>query len=329
MTRASRTLGLLLLASLVMLAAAGPRLVSHGPAEQFPDFVFAPPMRPHVIDAEGRWRAPFVYPIRLVNRLERTYAEERTRRLPLRWFRRGVVVSTDEGRWFPLGTDALGRDLAARLASGARWSLGVSLAATAGALLIGAFVGAAAGLNGGALDDILMRTSDFVMALPAIYVVLVLRAMLPLVLTTTEVFVGMVAVLALAGWPLAARGVRAVVAAERTKEYAEAARALGMGRTRLLLVHLLPAAFGFLSAQAVLLLPAFIVAEATLSFVGLGFPGTSPSWGVLLQDAAGGRILAEAPWLIAPAAAIAATVLAINLVGAHTPLSRRDTSVSM
>ena len=77
----------------------------------------------------------------------------------------------------------------------------------------------------------------------------------------------MVAVLALAGWPLAARGVRAVVAAERTKEYAEAARALGMGRTRLLLVHLLPAAFGFLSAQAVLLLPAFIVAEATLSFV--------------------------------------------------------------
>ena len=115
MTRASRTIGLLLLASLVILAAAGPRLVSHGPAEQFPDFVFAPPMRPHVIDAEGRWRAPFVYPIRLVNRLERTYAEERTRRLPLRWFRRGVVVSIDEGRWFPLGTDALGRDLAARL----------------------------------------------------------------------------------------------------------------------------------------------------------------------------------------------------------------------
>ena len=76
-------------------------------------------------------------------------------------------------------------------------------------------------------------------------------------------------------------------------------------------------------------LPAFIVAEATLSFVGLGFPGTSPSWGVLLQDAAGGRILAEAPWLIAPAAAIAATTLAINLVGAHTPLSRQDTSVSV
>ena len=99
MTRASRTIGLLVLAWLVLLAAAGPRLVSHGPAEQFADFVFAPPMRPHVIDEEGRWRAPFVYPIRLVNRLERTYAEERTRRLPLRWFWRGVVPPPQPTPW--------------------------------------------------------------------------------------------------------------------------------------------------------------------------------------------------------------------------------------
>ena len=319
---ASRQVGVLMLVALVSMAIAAPHLVSHHPAEQFSDFVFAPPMRPHVVDDDGRWRAPFVYPVRLESRIDRRYVEDRTRVTPLRWFQHGALLSTDDRLWFPLGTDALGRDVAARLASGARWSLGVSFTATAGALMLGALIGALAGLYGGMFDDLLMRMSDFVMALPAIYVVLALRAALPLVLSPSQVFACMAGVLILAGWPLAARGVRAVVATERTKEYAEAARALGMGRTRLLLRHLLPAARGFLAAQAMLLLPAFIVSEATLSFVGLGFPGTSPSWGVMLQDAAGGRILADAPWLIAPAAAIACTVLAINLVGAHTTVER-------
>jgi len=121
-------------------------------------------------------------------------------------------------------------------------------------------------------------------------------------------------ILGLAGWPYPARGVRAVVAAERQKEYAEAARAVGAGSLRILLRHLLPATTGFLGVQATLLVPGFILAEATLSYVGLGFGEVSPSWGVMLQDAAGGRILVEAPWLLAPAIAIAITVLSVNLL---------------
>jgi peptide/nickel transport system permease protein len=159
-----------------------------------------------------------------------------------------------------------------------------------------------------------MRTADFVLVLPAIYVVLALRALMPLVLSNARVFWTIAGVLAAAGWPYVARGVRAVIASEARKEYAEAARATGAGRMRILLRHLLPAARGFLAVQATLLLPAFIVAEATLSFVGLGFAQPTPSLGVMLQDAASGAVLVEAPWLLAPAATIVVCTLSVHLL---------------
>ena len=320
----ARALGLLLLGAIVLAAIAGPYLSPHDPATQFADAVYAPPMRPHVIDADGHWRPPFVYPLRLEDRLTRRYAANRAHPQPLRWFADGTLVGIDEGGgpWLPLGGDALGRDILARILAGARLSLGVSALAASGALLFGAFIGALAGFRGGRIDDGLMRIADFVLVLPAIYVVLVLRAAMPLVLTTASVFWTISAVLAIAGWPFAARGVRAIVAAERGKEYAEAARALGASPLRILLRHLLPAASGFLLVQATLLVPAFILAEATLSFVGFGFPEPTPSWGVMLQDAARVAALAEAPWLLAPAAAIVATVLGLHLAG--TGASHRD-----
>jgi peptide/nickel transport system permease protein len=129
-------------------------------------------------------------------------------------------------------------------------------------------------------------------------------------------------VLAAVGWPLPARGVRAVVAAERAREYAEAARALGASRTRLLLCHLLPAARGFLVVQTTLLVPAFVLAEATLSFVGLGFSEPIPSWGAMLREAGRGRALVDAPWLLAPAVAIVLSALAVNLTAGEESVPR-------
>ena len=213
--------------------------------------------------------------------------------------RRAAVGRSAHGSpWFPLGTDALGGDQLARLAWGTRLSLGVALVAALGALAIGAIVGGIAGFAGGLVDDGLMRVADFDHRAAALYVVLALRAAMPLVLTTSEVFWTMVVVLAVVGWPFPARGVRAVVAAERTREYAEAARALGASRTRLLLRHLLPAARGFWSSRRRCSLPAFVLAEATLSFVGLGFSEPIPSWGAMLREAgrrAGTRRCAVAP----------------------------------
>jgi peptide/nickel transport system permease protein len=333
MTRA-RAGGLVLAAAIAVLGAAGPFASPNDPAAQFTDFVYAPPMWPRVIDASGNVRAPFVYPLQLADRLARRYTEDRSRPVPLTLGARGRLLSIDPAEnvvWFPLGTDALGRDQLARLAAGTRLSLGVALTAALGALLTGAIVGGLAGQFRGLVDDGLMRAADFVIALPAVYVVLALRAAMPLVLSTWQVFWTMVVVLAVVGWPLPARGVRAVVAGERGKEYAEAARAIGASRTRLLLRHLLPAARGLLIVQVTLLVPAFVLAEATLSYVGLGFAEPTPSWGAMLREAGTGRALLEAPWLLAPAVAIVATALAVNLLAsggfAHLPVSPRNSTL--
>lgn len=319
----ARRAGWALLGAIAVLSAAAPVLAPNDFARQFPDYWHAPPMPPRVVDADGRWRAPFVYPLRLVDRLERRYVEDRTTRVPLRWFSAGALISTGnpDVPWLPLGGDAVGRDVLARVLLGARLSLGVAVIAVAGALCIGALIGSIAGFAGGRVDDGLMRVADFVLVLPAIYVVLALRASMPLVLSTTQVFWTVASVLALAGWPYPARGVRAIVAAERSQEYAEAARAAGARGLRILLRHLLPATRGFLITQATLLLPAFVLAEATLSFVGLGFPGPTPSWGVMLQEAAAIGVLAQAPWLLAPAVAIVITVLSVHLSAGDQPRS--------
>jgi peptide/nickel transport system permease protein len=308
--------GIAIVACVVLAAALAPALTPNTPDFRFPDRAYAPPMPIRVIDADGRWRAPFVYPIRLADRLERRYEEDRASPVPISWFSRGVVAQLSDGQpgpWLPLGADGSGRDVFARLVYGARLSLAVALAATLGAMLIGTLAGGAAGAAGGVVDETIMRLSDFVIVLPAMYVVLSLRAALPLVLPPAQVFALVTGILALVGWPIVARGVRAIVAAERERDYAQAALALGAGRARLLVRHLLPAAHGFLAAQAALLVAAFILAEATLSYVGLGFPDPSVSWGVMLQEAANVSAMADAPWTIAPAAGIFLLVLGVNL----------------
>lgn len=313
MTRPAR-FGAAVIVLIAASAAAAPFLATNPPHAQFPALAYAPPNGPRISDAEGRLHAPFVYPLRVVDRIERRFAPDVQQRVPLRWLTEGrlVTVGGDAPPWLPLGGDALGRDVYSRLLFGARLSLGVAAVAVLGSLLLGALVGAAAGYAGGRVDTLLMALSDFVLVLPAIFVVLTLRAAMPLVLTTGEVFVATAAVFAIAGWPFAARGVRAIVAVERRREYAESARAAGAGPWRILLHHLLPAAAGFLLVQGGLLLPAFVLAEATLSYVGLGFSEPAASWGGLLRDAGGA--FTDAPWLLAPAAAIALTLLGLQLL---------------
>ncbi|HYI06369.1 MAG TPA: ABC transporter permease [Reyranella sp.] len=331
MTSRGRGAGVALLAAIALVTAAAGYVAPHDPGRQFADFSYAPPMLPRVVDANGRWRRPFVYPLRLADRLERRFSEDRDNPMTIHWFSPGALAQVDESRgpWLLLGGDALGRDIFARVVRGARLSLGVSIMAAAGALLMGAFAGALAGFSGGWADDLVMRIADIVLILPAIYVVIVLRAAMPLVLSTSQVFLTLVVVLALAGWPYVARGVRAVVAAERGKEYAEAARAIGAGWWRILLRHLLPASRGFLAVQATLLMPAFILAEATLSFVGFGFAEPTPSWGVMLQGAGQTGTLVEAPWLLSPAAAIVLSVLALYLAaGSDNPPLRSGEATS-
>jgi peptide/nickel transport system permease protein len=312
--------GLTFTALLALLVVFARWVAPYDPARQFSTHPFAPPMRPHVIGDDGGLHAPFVYPVRLVDPLERRYQEDHTRVIPLRWLSGTLVRAADNEPWFPLGSDGLGRDVFSRVVLGAQLSLGVAFLATAIALAIGALTGALAGYAGGWLDSALMHLADLVLVLPGIYVVLALRGALPLVLSTPQVFAALVLVLGLVGWPAVARGVRGIFIVERTQEYAEAARSAGASSFRVVGRHLLPAALGFLAVQVSVLVPAFVMAEATLSYVGLGFAPPTPSWGAMLQDAGAARGGADAPWLLAPAGAIVLAVLTMHLAAPRRDL---------
>ena len=196
---------------------------------------------------------------------------------------------------------------------GARVSLGIALAAIVGAVSLGLLAGGLAGARGGPIETALMRVMDVLAVLPALYVVVVLARGAAARAGTGSRRRLIAAILAAIGAPWMARGVRAIVSAERAADYAEAARALGASPLRILVVHLLPATRGFILRQATLLLPVFVLAEATLSFVGLGLPDRVPSWGTSLREAADVTAIAAFPWILAPATALFLVTLLVNL----------------
>ncbi|MBY0493614.1 MAG: ABC transporter permease [Cyanobacteria bacterium] len=299
------------LAALILFSLIAPWLAPYDAGRKFDDFLHAPPMPPHL---DGL--APVVHPLVLADRLEQRFEADRSRTVRLPW-----VQHDDATPVFLLGADDFGRDVLSRLLFGARTSIGLSLVATLGAVLIGALAGAWAGYRGGWIDEAIMRVADFVLVLPVIYVVLVLRAVLPLVLPASTVFVLVAWIFIVVGWPFVAKGVRAIVAVERGREYVQAAQSLGASPLRILVVHLIPACAGHLLVQATLLLPAFILAEATLSFIGLGFPDPVASWGTMLAGAGNYNAVARFPWTLAPAVAIFAIVLLTNLLASQqTPI---------
>ncbi len=306
----------MVLLALIGLATIGaPWLSPNSPVQRFEDLQFAPPTAIHMLAPDGF--GPYIYPWRLVSRLERRFEPATDRPARLRWGTGGTLVSGDLDAGAPLlllGADGYGRDVFARLLHGARVTLGLAALATLGAVLLGSFIGGVSGFVGGTTDAVVSRVCEFVLVMPSMYVALSLRAVMPLVLSSTVVFATLVAVFTLLGWPAVARGVRGVVLSEREQEYVQAARASGAGPFRILVRHVLPAARGYIVSQATLLLPAFIVAEATMSYIGLGFPDSTPTWGTMLRESSNVALLGDAPWTLAPAASMFLVVLAVHVV---------------
>ncbi len=219
----------------------------------------------------------------------------------------------------PFGTDDLGQDLFSRMIYGGRISLAVGLAAMSVAVGVGVTIGAISGMASGRLDAVLMWLTDLFLSLPQLPLLLLLMYLFrnPLRAALGDVggiFVLIVVVIGGLQWMPVARLVRAQFLSLREKEFIEAARALGASRARLMIRHLLPNAIGPVIVAATIQVANAIIAEATLSFLGLGFPPNTPTWGAILYDAQ--NYLDVAPhWALFPGFAIFLTVLSINYIG--------------
>ena len=219
----------------------------------------------------------------------------------------------------PFGTDDLGQDLLARMLYGGRISLAVGLAAMLVAITAGTVIGALAGMSSGAVDAALMWVTDLFLSLPQLPLLLLMiyffrEPLKQLVGPELGVFILIVAVIGAFRWMPVARLVRAQFLSLREKEFVEAARALGVSSLRLVMRHILPNALGPVIVAGTIDVAAAIIAESTLSFLGLGFPPDIPTWGRILFDAK--DYLDIAPhWALFPGAAIFLAVLAINFIG--------------
>ena len=212
------------------------------------------------------------------------------------------------GLLFTLGTDHLGRDVLSRIVWGARWSLFIALAATAAGAPAGALWGLASAWAGGLVDLVGQRVVDALLAVPSVALALALAAVLG------ASFENLILVLALPILPVAARTVRAMTLSAQASLHVEAARATGCSSLRVVLRHVLPATLPTFVVFCSVSVAQAVVAEATLSFLGVGAPPEAPSWGGMVT--AGVPALEHAPWIaLAPAAAISMTVLGLHLLG--------------
>jgi len=219
----------------------------------------------------------------------------------------------------PLGTDDLGQDVLARMLYGGRISLAVGVAAMLIAITVGTTIGAISGQAGGAVDNALMRVTDVFLALPQLPLLLLIVYLFRDVLRRAlgpeaGIFVMIVVFIGGLRWMPVARLVRAQFLSLREKEFVEAARSLGAVPLRQVIRHILPNALGPVIVAASLDVAAAILAESTLSFLGLGFPPDIPTWGRILYDAKDNLDFAP-HWAIFPGTAIFLTVLSINYLG--------------
>jgi peptide/nickel transport system permease protein len=215
---------------------------------------------------------------------------------------------------FLLGSDAYGRDVFSRLLYGGRVSLFTGLLAAFLSLALGLALGTAAGYYGGWLDRLLMRTGELVMALPWLYLLLAVRAFLPLHITTVQTFFLIVAIIGGVGWVRPARLIRGVVLSARERGFVLAARGFGASDAYLIRRHILPLTLGVVLTQATVLIPQYILAEVALSFLGLGVGEPVPSWGNMLAEAQQYHALVAHAWMLAPGLAIIPVLLGYLLL---------------
>ncbi len=324
--------GLAFVLSAFLTAAFAEFLASHDPNRVNAAYQYAPPQLPRFVDADGRfhWR-PFVHPMRRTFDLStgsQTWTVDSDVRLEIALFVRGDpyrfwglfdgdlhLFGTTEGEWYPLGTDRLGRDSLSRIIHGARVSLTIGMLGVAISLILGVLIGGAAGYFGGWVDNVVQRVTEVAIAIPSLPLWMALSAALPTWWSPITVYFAITVILSVIGWTGMAREVRGRFLALREEDFVMAARLSNCSEWRIITRHMMPSVYSHIIASASLAIPAMILAETALSFLGIGLRAPVISWGVLMQEAQNIHSVALYPWLLLPGAFVILTVLAFNFVG--------------
>jgi peptide/nickel transport system permease protein len=295
-----------------------------------------PPQVLRFVDANGRFHLrPFVYGLkgeRNEETLRMTYTSDMAVIHPIYFFVHGSTYKW-WGRWkadvhlfglgpeakdeplYLLGSNQFGRDIFSRVVYGARISLSIGLVGVFVTLILGVLLGGISGYYGGAVDIGIQRVVEFLRSLPTIPLWMALAAALPPKWSPERVYFGITVILSLLAWPEMARIVRGRFLSLREEDFVLAARFAGSSELRIIVRHMVPSFLSHIIASITLSIPAMILSETALSFLGLGLRPPAISWGVLLQDAQNVQAVSLTPWLLVPGLAVVISVLAFNFMG--------------
>jgi len=327
---------LVIVVILYVIAAVPGFFAINDPSQQNARAAFHPPQGIHLFDRaeDGSLQVGlYFHPHKLARdpeTLAAVYQEDPARKVGISLFGRGyeysvlglfttnihLLASADPKQpLFLFGTDRLGRCVWSRIMQGAQISLSVGLLGVFLSLAIGLILGGISGYYGGKPDFVIQRVIEFVLALPTIPIWLAMAAALPQDWPAITQYFMITVILSLTGWAQLARVVRGRFLSLRTEEFVTAARLDGCSEGRIIFRHMMPSFLSHIIASVTLAIPAMILAETALSFLGLGLQPPTISWGVLLREAQNIRSIATAPWLFAPGAFVVVAVMALNLLG--------------
>lgn len=293
-----------------------------------------PPQRLYWFDG-WKWH-PHVYAVKGVRDLKTfkmVYQTDPAKKIPVKFLARDFsykflgLIPTDlhllgvgegykaEDTLFILGTDFQGRDLWSRLLYATRISMSIGLVGVALSLLLGVLLGGLSGLYGGPVDTVIQRVIEILRSIPTIPLWMGLAAALPRDWSVPKIYFAITIIISLLGWTELARVVRGRFLTLREEDFVVSARLVGCSQLRIIFVHMVPSFLSHIIAATTLALPAMIISETSLSFLGLGLRPPAISWGVLLQQAQNVQTVAISPWLMFPAVAVIVAVLSFNFLG--------------
>ncbi|WP_179646862.1 ABC transporter permease [Spinactinospora alkalitolerans] len=320
--------------ALVFVAVFAEFVAPTAPGDYSAEHTHAPPQTLHFVDTtDGFDLGLYVYgydSTRNEETLAREYTVDESDKIPVGFFVEGrpyemwglfsadrhlIGTQDPDERMYLLGADRNGRDMLSRIVYGTRVSLSIGLVGVALAFLLGVVLGGISGYFGGRVDTAIQRVIEFTMSIPTIPLWMGLSAAVPREWGPLQTYFAITVILSLIGWTDLARVVRGRFLSLREEDFVLAARLDGCGRTRIIGRHMLPSFTSHIVASLTLAIPLMILAETSLSFLGLGLQPPVVSWGVLMQEAQNIHSIANAPWTLLPGVAVTVTVLVLNFAG--------------